>query len=148
MEMKLISEIVTIAILATLAMTAMSYVFTYIFKGNFKEPQLLNCLIDRLPKVNRPICSEHIYGWSIHFFIGILFVILFKICLFYNVADVTLKAGAIFGFLAGVVGVAGWITFFSLHPDPPSINKVMFYSQLIFVHIIFGIVMVQLMGAV
>jgi|SRR5690606_25483829 len=142
-----ISEILTIGIFSTLAMTAFSYLFSYVFNGNFKEPQLLNYLIDKHPAVKMPICREHIYGWTIHFFVGMLFVILFKICLFYNIVDMTIKTGVAFGFLAGIVGVTGWITFLSLHPNPPAIKRIVFYSQLIFVHVVFGTVMVWLIQA-
>lgn len=144
--MIIISQIITVGILATIAMTVFSYGFSYIFNGNFKEPQLLNYLIDKLPKNTSSICSEHIYGWLIHICTGILFVIIFKIVTNFIIIDLSFWNGFLTGLLAGLFGVGVWSVFFTLHPNPPSNNKLMFYFQLIFAHIIFGIVMVYLLG--
>lgn len=140
-----ISQILTVGIIATIAMTAFSYIFSYIFNGNFKEPQLLNFLIDKLPKNNSPICREHIYGWLIHICIGILFVLVFKITTIFIVIDLAFWNGLLIGLLAGLLGVGTWSAVFVFHPNPPSNNKLMFYFQLICAHIIFGIVMVYLL---
>jgi len=143
--MILISEIVTSALLATSAMTAFSYIFSYILNGNFKEPQLLNYLIANFPSNNLTICREHIYGWFIHFLIGGLFVIIFKIISAFYAVNLSFLTGAVFGIVAGLIGIGGWAIGFSLHPKPPSINKALFYLQLIFAHLVFGIVMVSVL---
>lgn len=131
--------------MATIAMTAFSYSFSYIFKGNFKEPQLLNYLLDKLPKNPTSICREHIYGWLIHISTGILFVVIFKIVTNSVIIELSLWNGILVGLLAGIFGVAVWKVFFMLHPNPPANNKPMFYFQLILAHIIFGMVMVYLL---
>lgn len=141
-----ISQLITVGILATIAMTAFSYGFSYIFKGNFKEPQLLNYLIDRLPKNTSSICREHIYGWLIHIFTGTLFVLIFKLVTTFIDIDLSLLNGFLIGLLAGLIGVGTWSLAFTFHPNPPSNNKLMFYFQLICAHIIFGIVMVYLLS--
>lgn len=143
--MILISQIITVGIFATIAMTAFSYGFSYIFKGNFKEPQLLNYLIDRLPKNSTSICREHIYGWLIHICTGILFVLIFKAVTIFIDIDLSFLNGFIIGLLAGLIGVGTWSLAFIFHPNPPSNNRLMYYLQLICAHIIFGIAMVYLL---
>lgn len=140
--MILLSQILTTSILATLAMTAFSYLFSYMVKGNHKEPQLLNYLLDKLPNNNSAICREHVYGWLIHFSIGFLFVAAFELLRFYFNISLSLVIGTIFGFIAGLIGISGWSIFFALHPNPPKNNKLLYFTQLIFAHIIFGITMV------
>lgn len=140
--MILISQIITVGILATIFMTVFSYGFSYVVNGNFKEPQLLNYLIDKLPKNKYSICREHIYGWLIHISTGILFVLVFKIVTIFIIVDLSFWNGFLSGLLAGLIGVGMWSVVFTLHPNPPSNNKPMFYLQLICAHIIFGIVMV------
>lgn len=142
-----ISQILSVGFLATLAMTAFSYFFSYLLKGNFKEPQLLNYLIDKMPKSTINVCREHILGWFIHFSVGFLFVIAFKIVGYLYALELSFRTGIIFGTLAGLIGVGAWSSAFALHPNPPSINKTLFYIQLIFAHIMFAIVMVLLLKA-
>lgn len=137
-----ISQIIVVGIYATVAMTAFSYIFSYVFKGNFKEPQLLNYLLDKSPTVRLSICREHINGWLIHFSIGCFFVMVFKILHSLYAIPVTLQTGVIFGLLAGLVGMVVWHFLFYLHPHPPRIKKVGFYIQLVIAHLIFGIVMI------
>ena len=144
--MDYISEIVTTGIIATLGMTAFSYIFSYIFKSNFKEPQLLNILIDRLQLFRSSIHREHILGWTIHFSIGMFFVIVFLLLLFYKLVDFSLITGLLFGLGAGLVGVCVWSFVFLVHRNPPDIKRWLFYIQLIIAHIIFGIIMIYYLG--
>lgn len=140
--MIILSKILTAGIFATIAMTALSYGLSHLFKSNFKEPQLLNYLIDKLPNFEINIAREHILGWALHFSIGFLFVTIFLILNnFYNF-PLTILTGIIFGALAGLVGIAVWSTAFALHPNPPSINKPLYYIQLLAAHIVFGISMI------
>lgn len=140
--MLFISQILTASIFATTAMTAFSYAFSYISKGNFKEPQLLNYLIDKLPNNESHISREHVVGWLIHFTIGVFFVLIFRLIVDLYAIDLSFQNGIIFGVLAGFSGCVVWGLAFALHPNPPAIKKALFYFQLIFAHIIFGVVMI------
>lgn len=137
-----LSKILTAGIFAILAMTALSYGLSYLFKGNFKEPQLLNYLMDKLPNTKATIAREHILGWALHFSIGFLFVAIFLILNnFYNF-PLTILTGIIFGVVAGSVGIAVWSSAFALHPNPPSTNRLLYYIQLMLAHIVFGVSMI------
>ncbi|WP_432411287.1 hypothetical protein [Rasiella sp. SM2506] len=142
--MELVSQIITIGILATTGMTFFSYAISYFSKSKFEEPQLINTLLDRIPNKNQPVCQEHIIGWLLHILIGIFFVTLFKIGLLYTVLTLSLVSGMVFGFSAGLLGVLSWHLAFTFHPDPPNIDKITFYIQLVVAHIIFGVCCVLL----
>lgn len=143
--MDLISEIITAGILATLGMTAFSYLVSFFSKSKFEEPQLLNILIRRYHKTTTAICREHIIGWTIHFLIGMLFVGVFKILQDLSVVALTIESGVIFGFSGGILGVVFWWFLLSVHPNPPQINKTVYFIQLVIAHIIFGICLIYLL---
>jgi len=137
-----ISKILTAALFATLAMTLFSYVTSRVLHHNFREPQLLNLLLDKLPSERFSLVKEHIIGWIIHFSIGGLFVFIFvQLRKFFNI-DLSLETGIIYGTLAGILGAIAWRIFFALHPFPPQIKKWQFLFHLIFAHIVFGMVMI------
>ncbi len=136
-----ILQIISVGIVATIAMTLFSYIFSYLANDNYKELQLLNYLIEALPSVKIAICREHILGWTIHFSIGILFVAIYSLLQIYTEIDFSILSGSIFGFVAGLVGIGGWSMGFVLHPFPPKINKLLFFIQLLFAHLVFGFTM-------
>lgn len=140
--MDLISQILSVGIYATVAMTFISYVFSYVFHTNFKEPQLLNHLLDTLPRSNINLDREHVLGWVIHISIGCLFVTVFKVLQIYSSVTPSLQTGLIFGAIAGIFGISVWILMFALHPNPPKIKRQLFYIQLFLAHLVFGVVMV------
>ena len=140
--MEFISQILTVGILATAAMTATSYIFSYLFHGNFKEPQLLNYLLDKLPTGHARFSREHVIGWVIHFSIGCFFILVIKLLQSHFSISYTLETAIIFGIVAGTIAIAVWNLMFYLHPNPPSIKKSLFYFQLLIAHLVFGAVMV------
>jgi hypothetical protein len=144
-HMKILIPILVSGIVATIAMTAFSYILSFIVKKNFKEPLLLNILMDRVSKNKNEIIRKHIAGWLIHFGVGILFVLLFKI--FASIFDLPLSmpTAIIYGTIAGINGVASWSILLRLHPFPPAIDRLLFYCQLVIAHVIFGIVMVTIL---
>lgn len=132
---------------ATLAMTAFSYGFSYMVKGNYKEPQLLNYLLAKIPSTKKSFFkSGDIIGWLIHFITGFLFVVLFAIISFHYSIKPTAGVGLIYGFIIGLIGVIIWSILFKLHPSPPKTNRVLFFTQLIIAHIIFGLVMALILN--
>ncbi len=95
--------------------------------------------------VKSSICREHILGWTIHCATGMAFVTAFIIFEKFFEVEHSILTGAIYGFVAGIMGITVWGTTFWLHPNPPSINKLLYLAQLVFAHIIFGIVAVLLL---
>lgn len=143
--MGIIIQSLVVSTLATLAMTIFSYIISWLYKNNFKEPVLLNLMLERSNLIKTSIWRAHITGWLIHFFVGLIFVIIFKILTYVFVINLSVLTGFLFGMFAGFTGVGFWHMLFSFHHDPPSINRKIFYLQLIVAHIIFGIVMILLL---
>jgi len=135
----MISTIFSIGVFSTLAMTAFSYALSYFTSNKFEEPQLLNILLDRITSAEKRFYNEHIVGWSIHCLIGILFVIVYFLLKYFQILPQGILYDSLFGFCAGIIGVLFWSITFSLHPNPPKINRALYYLQLIPAHIIFGI---------
>lgn len=139
--MSFVSEIFIAGIFATIAMTFFSYVLSFFLKSNFKEPQIINLIIFKTLKNKSYVKRHDIYGWLIHFVVGILFVAVFKIIRLYFLVDLTYFTGFIYGFFGGILGVVIYALAFAVHPNPPVNNKILFYYQLVVGHIIFGLVM-------
>ena len=130
------------SILATLLMTAFSYICARFTGNNFREPELLNQLINtsRIP-VNPG--KKSILGWVLHLLIGFVFgIIMFLLWQFFKLSSY-LIFGFIFGIIAGIIGVLGWQIMFHLNPQPPEIDLSKFYVQLVVAHVIFSVSLIM-----
>ncbi|CAM3478758.1 hypothetical protein [Aequorivita lipolytica] len=143
--MALLSQIITVGLLATLAMTVFSYVLAYFTNSKFEEPQLLNILIDRLPFIKSKISREHILGWSVHLCTGFFFIFLYLILQDHFNFETSILSGILLGIIGGLGGVFIWHFTFLLHPNPPSLKRVPFYAQLVIAHVIFGVCAILLL---
>ena len=124
-----------VSTLATLFMTAFSYLYAYLSKDNFKEPQLLNLLLTRISGIS--IHKKSIVGWVLHFVIGIIFTFIIYFLWETYIRPNYLNT-LLIGIIAGIIGSVGWKIFFALHPNPPKIQFVEYSLQLIFAHIVFS----------
>ncbi|HEX8376254.1 MAG TPA: hypothetical protein VF602_00450 [Pedobacter sp.] len=137
-----IPKVLTSAITATSAMTAFSYLVSYIKERNFREPELLADLSQELiPNKERALALPT--GWLTHYSMGLAWA-LFETCLVENrkmKADV--KSSVLFGCFGGVTGALVWGLVFKIHPKPPQIPYRRFYGHLILAHIVYSIALVQ-----
>lgn len=133
-----ISKILVSAIIGTSAMTLFSYLVSNSKNKNFREPQILGTLIERLPK---PVSkgSNQMTGWGLHYAIGVLFVVCYVILWKQTKARPTIISGTLLGAASGVVGVTGWKLMFGTHPNPPAKKLKPFFGHLILAHIVFGV---------
>jgi len=132
------------SILATLLMTAFSYVCGMLTGNNFREPELLNQLINTSGIPIKP-GKKGVFGWLLHLLIGFVFgVIMFLAWEFFELSSY-LIFGVISGIIAGVLGILGWQIMFYLNPQPPDIDLNKFYAQLIVAHVIFSLGFIILM---
>lgn len=136
--MNFILIILLSALIGTTLMTLFSYSFSYIFNKQFKEPLLLNKLLNRSAWF-REDSINRTAGWILHYAVGIGFVMIYY--LLWNFAGVspTLFNGSLLGFISGVFGVGVWWIIFNTHHHTPAIDKSGFFLHLIIAHIIFGI---------
>lgn len=131
--------IIYTSVIATTMMTLFSYIYSEFKNEKFKEPQLINILINRLPNVSSSIGKNNVLGWFIHYTIGFIFTCLFFVFWEFTDFSPSWLNGSILGFIAGIIGISSWKIGFYFHPKPPSIQFSHFYFQLLIAHILFGV---------
>ena len=127
------------AFAGTAVMTVFSYIVAEIMNTQFREPQLLNRLLSSSKMIKGKFRKSSLAGWLIHYSIGTMFVLCFAILWDYTQIGIGWTSATIFGFCAGIVGILGWKTMFTLNSDPPEILLKDFSVQLIIAHIIFAL---------
>ncbi len=127
-------------VFATSIMTAFSYIISNIRNRQFREPELLNIVLSKSDLFSLKLSKKSSVGWILHYAIGLIFVLIFKIIWKLEFIPISITTGAIFGFVAGIIGVFGWKLFFYLSEKPSEITwNIEYYLQLIVAHILFGI---------
>ncbi|TVZ15455.1 hypothetical protein JM81_1699 [Maribacter sp. MAR_2009_72] len=131
--------IILSGILGTMVMTVFSHILEKMSGHKFNEAHLLNKLIDRCGTFDSDAEDNDIRGWAIHLAIGILMAMGLYFYINYAKEFSVLISGVVIGFFLGIIGVLGWTIMFKKHSDPPEINLVYFFVQLICAHMIFGV---------
>jgi riboflavin transporter FmnP len=132
-------KIILATLLGTTVMTLFSYIISEAFRKLFKEPVLLNILIDRAGIAEIHDSRKNIIGWVLHFLVGLLFVIIYDRIWAWTTLEPSWTTGLIFGAVSGLVGIGAWMTMFAIHPREPRIHFKEYYLQLFFAHILFGL---------
>jgi len=132
-------NIIVASVVAIVLMTVFSYVVGRLRKKEFTEPVLLNDLLRRIKLQSNADKFRHPAGWIIHYIVGLIFVIGYHLLWTREVIALTLISGAILGAVCGLIGIVGWHTTLSIHPNPPPIHLKEYYVQLFFAHVIFGL---------
>ncbi|MBS1665216.1 MAG: hypothetical protein JST68_29490 [Bacteroidetes bacterium] len=126
------------AFLATTAMTAFSYLFSYLSGNNTREPELLAKMTYRLfPLTSRP--TSRIIGWTAHYTVGLLFAELYARLWERSPYKPSPKSGLVFGGLSGLAAILIWKFTLDAHPLPPAVSFTTFAVNLLFAHLIFGL---------
>lgn len=133
-----ILKIFLASICATTMMTAFSYAVSFIFKKNYKEPVLLNWVLDQLQLFPFTTQKSSPIGWILHYSIGLGFTLIALLLLDFTEWQFTRLYGISFGFVAGILGILGWMVMFKFHTYEPRIDVKGYFTQLLTAHIIFG----------
>ena len=128
----IVFETVVTALAATTMMTIFSYLLSYIVKVKFKEPEHLSVMLKRIP------IHDKVAGWSVHYFVGLLFVVAYFI-IWNKCIRANMNSGLAIGAINGLVAILVWHLTLKLHPHPPRIHRRPFYIQLVPAHIVFAI---------
>ncbi|WP_378187068.1 hypothetical protein ACE939_01810 [Aquimarina sp. W85] len=131
---------IIVAPIATLMMTAFSYLASYIRKRQFKEPELLTILMHRHFKINSDKRTTNLPGWVLHFLLGYLFLFIYDSCFVYTSIEPSLGWSFIVGIGMGILGIIGWQIIFAINPNPPKVTFHEFYIQLVIAHVIFALI--------
>lgn len=134
-----IIKILIATLIGTSLMTLFSYAVSEAYRKLFKEPVLLNLLLERAGIVNIADSRKDAIGWILHFLIGLAFVIIYDRIWAWTDLEPSWLNGLIFGAVSGIVGILSWMIMFALHPREPRIDFKLYYWQLFFAHIIFGL---------
>lgn len=126
------------AIVGTSAMTLFSCLVSRSMDRNFREPEILDQLIKRLPDQHSGE-SGKLAGWIIHYTVGIFFVVIYNELWKRKKITPSLTSGAMLGAASGLAGIGGWKVVFDVHPDPPAKNLKRYFGHLMLAHIVFGI---------
>lgn len=132
-----IDKILISAVVGTSAMTLFSYWVSVSKNKNFREPEVLGQLIQRLPKSSSKK-SAQIAGWFLHYTIGTSFVAFYNELWKRKHIKPSVSSGALLGAASGLVGITGWKGMFEVHPNPPAKKLKPFFSHLMLAHIVFG----------
>ena len=131
-------RIILATLVGTSLMTAFSYLISNAFNKLYKEPVLLNYLLQFLG-INMRDNVKRLAGWVIHYIIGLLFVVIYDI-LWQNLIEFSWLSGIVFGIISGIIGIMSWILMFkTISNDELNIDYKGYYTQLFFAHIVFAI---------
>ena len=125
------------AFTATNIMTTFSYVISMTYNKLFKEPVLLNYILDSVG-MNLHGKWKKAAGWLAHYIVGVLFVFTYDAIWTYTNIEFGWKSGLAFGMISGIVGIVGWQTIYLLPSKKPNVLLREYYVQLFFAHIIFA----------
>lgn len=134
-----ILKILLATLIGTSVMTLFSYLMSEAFQKLFKEPVILNLLVDRAGIAEVPDSRRNLLGWVLHFLVGLTFVIIYDRIWAWTELEPSWTTGLIFGAVSGIIGILAWMTMFALHPREPRIDFNDYYLQLFFAHVLFGL---------
>ena len=130
-------KVISAGLVGTTFMTLFSYLVSEMQKENFKEPELLGKMLNRLiPQFNSK--TSQVAGWNIHYTVGLLFAVFYAQLWEKRKRKPTLKSGILLGGLSGILAFVVWRYTFKFHPVPPKIHFRKYYGHLLVTHIVFG----------
>lgn len=133
-----ITKTLSAGIGGTSIMSLFSYLISDKKNRNFKEPEVLGELLNRV----MPGLSEKqadIAGWALHFGAGAAFTAVYDQIWEKTSIKPHIKSGAIMGAVSGLIGIAVWRATIAMHPKPPIKDYKAYYKHLLLAHVFFGI---------
>ncbi|MBL7832301.1 MAG: hypothetical protein JNK18_00025 [Cyclobacteriaceae bacterium] len=122
-------------VIATTLMTGYSYALSAITRKQFREPELLNGLMNNWFHKSFP--KNALAGWLIHYGVGFMFIVAYRFV--FQQLEPTLLNYTWVGFVSGLIGAAVWFVTLNIHPAPPPTHRAGYYAQLVPAHIIFAL---------
>lgn len=124
------------SISGTTAMTLFSYTMSGKQHKNFREPDLLNKLFQRLLPADSERQTQPA-GWFLHYLTGLLFAEAYTPFWTGN-SKQNVRSGLMLGGISGIAAILIWKFAFNAHPDPPPVDFLSFAAQLFVAHLLFG----------
>jgi hypothetical protein len=126
----------------TAVMTAFIYLLSYITQKRLKVVKILGTMLTFQTTPDKQT-SEHssaiVVGILGHYFVGIVFSLIYYWLWTNGIGKPDILTCAIYGFISGIVGIIVWRIFFAIHPNPPSVPLKDYIVSILIAHIFFGI---------
>jgi hypothetical protein len=134
-------KIAIAAFSATNVMTTFSYLISARFKRLFKEPVILNFILEEGIGINLKGTWQKIAGWIAHYAIGFAMVVCYEAIWRYTAIGFGFVSGTVLGVVSGLIGIACWKAIYqtSIHHN---VSRRAYYIQLFAAHIIFALAVV------
>ncbi len=133
-------KIAIAAFSATNIMTTFSYLLSTCFKKLFKEPVIMDFLLNAVG-IELKGRWHKIAGWIAHYFIGLVMVFCYEALWRYTDIDFGFISGILFGMVSGLIGIFLWRRIY-VSPIHHDVSRRSYYFQLFVGHILFAIVVV------
>jgi len=136
--MKTAQKIIIAGIIGTSFMTLYSYYRSNKEKQQYREPVLLNKLINRSRTLPVKLEENSAVGWATHYSIGVMFVLAYYLLCRRALQHPTPSKALLIGSGSGIVAIASWKIMFIMNPNPPDNHRYGYYRQLFVAHVVFA----------
>jgi hypothetical protein len=133
------TQLLVVSIAATSSMTLFSYAVSASFRELYKEPVLLNLVMNKINS-DSSIESTSPSGWLLHYIIGFLFVLAYHQIWVHDILPISALSALLLGAASGIIGILSWVILFKFSNHQPPIDFKGYYVQLFVAHMIFAIV--------
>lgn len=137
--MSLVILLIITWIVAVLCMTFFSAIWSAVSGNEFREPTLLSLLMQKQPRIHISERSGYVWGWVIHFLLGVAFLLFYELLWELTNAPRTFIWSVIFGSVLGVLGIIGWKILFSLVNFLSQFKYKQYYVHIFLAHIVFSV---------
>ena len=137
--MSFILKILCVSIGSTALMTMFSYMASFLANKNFREPELINLILNNLRYFPFNISKRSVVGWIAHFLIGLIFTLLGFTLLALTELGPDATFGIIFGSVAGILAIIAWTFCFKITKRILSYSRSIFNFQIFIAHVLFGL---------
>ena len=134
-------KIMIAAFSATNIMTTYSYLVSISFKELFREPIMLNFILDGAG-INLKGRFRKFSAWLAHYLIGLAFVLIYEAVWRYTNIEFGFTSGICFGIISGLIGVSAWRLCYRLPDGKRHVPSKEYAIQLFFGHVIFAVAVV------
>jgi len=136
--MKPIYKIIAASVIGTSFMTLYSYHRSRKENQQYREPVLLNKLINRSELLPVTVEDNHPAGWVSHYAVGMLFVVTYYALWKKALHSPGPVRSLTIGTASGVIAIGAWKTMFAANDNPPANDRQGYYRQLFIAHLIFS----------
>lgn len=130
-------------LVGTVAMTLFMYLYSYVSHSFTKVIHILGNMLVGENNFYSPGKNALIVGIAAHFGVGVLFSFAYFLLWNWGFFQINLVDSIIIGVISGVLAVAAWKSYLTLHSSPPQFSELNYFLALFLAHIVFAVVSVN-----